>query len=67
MSEDSGSRVKSFLKKGMTFKNKRFGEKVYITNVKIENDTAFVEFQVGFEIETLPEKVFLRNYIRVIR
>ena len=64
MSDTSETKKISFIKKGMAFKNKRFGDKVYITAVRIENDVRIIEFQTGFELENLPEIIFLKNYTR---
>ena len=65
MNDTSEPKRVSFIKKGMKFKNKRFGDEVYVTGIRVENDVRIIEFQTGFEMENLPEIIFLKNYTRV--
>ena len=55
----------SFIKKGMKFKNKRFGDRVFVTDVDVEDGVTVVEFQTGIELDKLPEEIFLKNYTRI--
>ena len=49
----------------MKFKNKRFGDRVFVTDVAVEDGVTVVEFQTGIELDKLPEEIFLKNYTRI--